>query len=190
MDQKTVLDHGIGQEQATLTGIQAALQSINENYKSLAASVDSIQKRLNQLNLVTSEAESHDQSRTIARPHSKTLSQSNSNDFMAFGRPDRSVFSGITPAQSPELGASDRLTEITPEGAESPRARALSAPKIILTTYPGQFGTDPIPLPWGHADPMKRGPVVVSRAPSTIRRRNGKLQRGFSIPEPPDKSMY
>lgn len=46
--------------------------------------------------------------------------------------------------------------------------------RIILTTYPGQSGIDPISMNWGHSDPMKRGPVVVSRSQSTIRRRNGK----------------
>lgn len=45
--------------------------------------------------------------------------------------------------------------------------------KIILTSYPGQAGVDPLPMDWGHKDPGVRGPVVVSRHPSTIRRRNG-----------------
>lgn len=45
--------------------------------------------------------------------------------------------------------------------------------RIILTTYPGQSGIHPIPMNWGHADPMLRGPVLVSRDQSTIRRRNG-----------------
>ncbi|RDA90367.1 hypothetical protein CP533_2932 [Ophiocordyceps camponoti-saundersi (nom. inval.)] len=44
--------------------------------------------------------------------------------------------------------------------------------RIILTTYPKQIGIDPIPLDWGNPNPEKRGPVVVSRSPSTIRRRN------------------
>lgn len=41
------------------------------------------------------------------------------------------------------------------------------------STYPKQIGIDPIQLNWGNSDPALRGPVVVSRAPSTIRRRNG-----------------
>ncbi|KAL8640574.1 MAG: hypothetical protein Q9228_002526 [Teloschistes exilis] len=44
--------------------------------------------------------------------------------------------------------------------------------RIILTTYPGQSGIDPISMNWGHSDPVKRGPVVVSRSQNTIRRRN------------------
>ncbi|KAL8678006.1 MAG: hypothetical protein Q9186_005605 [Xanthomendoza sp. 1 TL-2023] len=46
------------------------------------------------------------------------------------------------------------------------------ASRIILTTYPGQSGIDPIPINWGHVDPHQRGPVVVSRSQNTIRRRN------------------
>ncbi|OAR01558.1 hypothetical protein LLEC1_05711 [Akanthomyces lecanii] len=50
--------------------------------------------------------------------------------------------------------------------------------RIVLTTYPKQIGIDPIPLDWGNADPEKRGPVVVSRLPSTIRRRNESRSGG------------
>ncbi|PHH73860.1 hypothetical protein CDD83_4657 [Cordyceps sp. RAO-2017] len=44
--------------------------------------------------------------------------------------------------------------------------------RIVLTTYPKQIGIDPIPIHWGNSDHLKRGPVIVSRSPSTIRRRN------------------
>ncbi|KAI1500916.1 GTP cyclohydrolase N terminal-domain-containing protein [Biscogniauxia marginata] len=43
--------------------------------------------------------------------------------------------------------------------------------RIILTTYPKQIGIRPLPLNWGAPAP-ERGPVVVSRSSSTIRRRN------------------
>lgn len=42
-------------------------------------------------------------------------------------------------------------------------------------TYPGQSGINPFPMDWGNKDDQLRGPVVVSRNPSTIRRRNGKF---------------
>ncbi|POR33463.1 Uracil-regulated protein 1 [Tolypocladium paradoxum] len=45
--------------------------------------------------------------------------------------------------------------------------------RIVLTTYPKQIGIEPLTMDWGNPDPLKRGPVVVSRSPSTIRRRNG-----------------
>jgi hypothetical protein len=43
---------------------------------------------------------------------------------------------------------------------------------IQHSTYPKQTGINPVPLDWANSDPNKRGPVVVSRLPSTIRRRN------------------
>ncbi|QUC19409.1 uncharacterized protein UV8b_03650 [Ustilaginoidea virens] len=45
--------------------------------------------------------------------------------------------------------------------------------RIVLTTYPKQTGISPLAMDWGNVDPLRRGPVVVSRSPSTIRRRNG-----------------
>lgn len=64
----------------------------------------------------------------------------------------------------------------------SPSTRRPSATtsKIILTSYPGQAGVDPLPMEWGAKDPRERGPVVVSRNPSTIRRRNAIGAHGGS----------
>ncbi|KIW09387.1 uncharacterized protein PV09_00281 [Verruconis gallopava] len=67
--------------------------------------------------------------------------------------------------------------------ATSPSVRREStsfSSKIILTSYPGQAGVDPIPLKWGAADPQVRGPVVVSRHKSTIGRRNAIGAHGGS----------
>ncbi|KAH7166277.1 GTP cyclohydrolase N terminal-domain-containing protein [Dactylonectria macrodidyma] len=66
---------------------------------------------------------------------------------------------------------------VTPQAAPSPSTtgsgqRAGYTSRIILTTYPKQIGINPLPMDWGNSDPLKRGPIVVSRAPSTIRRRN------------------
>ena len=55
--------------------------------------------------------------------------------------------------------------------------------RIILTTYPGQFGVEPIPLKWGAKNASERGPIIVSRSPSTIKRRNaiGAHSGSYSI---------
>lgn len=58
----------------------------------------------------------------------------------------------------------------------------------VRSTYPKQIGIKPLPLNWGHVDPNQRGPVVVSRATSTIRRRNGMschtpLRKATNLPE-------
>lgn len=67
------------------------------------------------------------------------------------------------------------ISEQYDAGAAEAAARrsTLSLNKIILTSYPGQAGVDPIPMQWGHVNPATRGPVVVSRHANTIRRRNG-----------------
>lgn len=47
-------------------------------------------------------------------------------------------------------------------------------------TYPKQIGIKPFPMKWGAADPKERGPIVVSRYASTIRKRNGAFAIGFT----------
>ncbi|KAJ4339541.1 putative GTP cyclohydrolase [Didymella glomerata] len=66
--------------------------------------------------------------------------------------------------------------------AEAPprRASVSKTSKIILTSYPGQSGVDPLPMEWGAKDPAVRGPVVVSRHNNTIRRRNAIGAHGGS----------
>ncbi|KAK8017642.1 Uracil-regulated protein 1 [Apiospora rasikravindrae] len=97
-----------------------------------------------------------------------------------------------TPAAAKDLTASPLPPPATEraEGAETPMSAAAKAAleaqksgftsRIILTTYPKQIGIDPIPLKWGAADPKERGPVVVSRASSTIGKRNAVGAHGGS----------
>ncbi|GAM85379.1 hypothetical protein ANO11243_033860 [Dothideomycetidae sp. 11243] len=63
---------------------------------------------------------------------------------------------------------------------EAARRSSLTTSKIILTSYPGQAGVDPLPMSWGAGDAATRGPVVVSRHPSTIRKRNAVGAHGGS----------
>lgn len=56
----------------------------------------------------------------------------------------------------------------------TPSLKSSVTSRIILTTYPGQSGVDPLPMEWGHKDPSARGPVVVSRHQKTVKRRNGQ----------------
>ncbi|KUI71231.1 Uracil-regulated protein 1 [Cytospora mali] len=52
--------------------------------------------------------------------------------------------------------------------------------RIVLTTYPKQIGIKPFPMNWGAPKPLDRGPIVVSRYPTTIRRRNAIGAHGGS----------
>lgn len=45
--------------------------------------------------------------------------------------------------------------------SSSPRRPSVSS-KIILTSYPGQAGVDPLPMEWGERDPLKRGRMYIS----------------------------
>jgi hypothetical protein len=84
----------------------------------------------------------------------------------------------VIPASPSLLVADDRTDDTQPSAPNiSTARRSLSTSRIILTTYPGQSGVDPLTMNWGHEDPAQRGPVVVSRSQSTIRRRNGRPRK-------------
>ncbi|CAI7596765.1 hypothetical protein N7533_007179 [Penicillium manginii] len=51
---------------------------------------------------------------------------------------------------------------------------------IILTTYPGQSGIEPVPLEWGAPDAKARGPIIVSRRDNLVKRRNAIGAHGGS----------
>ncbi|KAK4229864.1 GTP cyclohydrolase N terminal-domain-containing protein [Podospora fimiseda] len=103
------------------------------------------------------------------------------------------IGSGIDRAATP-LKSGFASTPTTELPAEAGTASPLAAPgspevksgfssRVILTTYPKQIGIKPLPLNWGAADPVERGPVVVSRSSSTIGRRNaiGAYGGSYSI---------
>lgn len=127
-----------------LERILATLCQIQGDNKVLAASIDAMNGRVNALADV------------------KKL-----KDAVKVDTPLRPV----TPASKPVDAPFSPTTDIKDEDSAASKRPATS--RIILTTYPGQSGIDPIIMNWGHEDPMQRGPVVVSRAGSTVRRRNG-----------------
>ena len=104
---------------------------------------------------------------------------------------------GKLPSHDDELGISPSIEKITGlDGVghartqhRSPLGRNSNAgltrkSRIILTTYPGQSGIHPFAMNWGNADPIQRGPVLVSRNQSTISRRNG-TRPGIACREEP-----
>ncbi|PSS02426.1 GTP cyclohydrolase II [Coniella lustricola] len=60
---------------------------------------------------------------------------------------------------------------VSPSGVASSGTSGFTS-RIILTTYPKQIGIKPYPMQWGAPEPVARGPIVVSRYSSTIRKRN------------------
>ncbi|RSL51945.1 Uracil-regulated protein 1 [Fusarium duplospermum] len=85
-----------------------------------------------------------------------------------------------SPSVESPLESADKLKAPAPP---TPSQRQGFTSRIILTTYPKQIGIKPLPMDWGNSDPLKRGPIVVSRAASTIRRRNavGGFGGSYSI---------
>ena len=53
--------------------------------------------------------------------------------------------------------------------------------RLVLTTYPGQAGVDPLPLNWYAAEPKKRGPVLVSRENLRYRNAIGAYSGSYCI---------
>jgi hypothetical protein len=86
---------------------------------------------------------------------------------------------GFTPSPSTVLPA-EAGTQTPTVSSASPDSKSSFSSRVVLTTYPKQIGIKPLPLDWGAADALQRGPVTVSRAPSTIGRRNAIGAHGGS----------
>ncbi|KAJ3102001.1 Uracil-regulated protein 1 [Phlyctochytrium planicorne] len=72
------------------------------------------------------------------------------------------------------------ILSVSPHNRSTSTLAPLYNHRIILTTYPGQVGINPIPLNWGHPDPTIRGPIVASRNPSSLKVRNAIGAHGGS----------
>ncbi|KAJ1983275.1 Uracil-regulated protein 1 [Dimargaris cristalligena] len=76
---------------------------------------------------------------------------------------------------SPKQADALEAPQDSPTATLDPSTTSTHSPygsRIILTTYPKQFGIDPLTLKWGAATPEARGPIVASRHPDSIRIRN------------------
>lgn len=160
-------------QRVLLSEVLSTLKALKVEHRELAATVDSINGRLNILAGVQDVKEISD-----ARKRAGTTSY----NVGKLTQPDEDQeTSGLAmePPASPSLPVVDgNKQDIQPSAPNiSTARRSISTSRIILTTYPGQSGIDPIPMSWGHKDPAQRGPVVVSRSQSTIRRRNGRLSK-------------
>ncbi|MCJ1399959.1 Uracil-regulated protein 1 [Xylographa trunciseda] len=152
---------------ALLRQVQATLQTIQQDYKTLSAVVETINGRVNILSGIK---------------EIKAVAGKNKDDSQLA----ETALPSILPS-SEEAGTTLEITD-SPNILDSPKGASLvnalprsnQTSRIILTTYPGQSGIDPLNMYWGHADPMQRGPVVVSRNHSTIRRRNAIGAHGGS----------
>ena len=88
--------------------------------------------------------------------------------------------SAVGYTQTPPLLPADAGTQPSQSSASPESKSNPLTSRVALTTYPKQIGINPLPMNWGDADPLTRGPVTVSRVPSTIRRRNAIGAHGGS----------
>lgn len=151
-----------------LKQILSTLQSVQHDHQKLSAVVQGIQRHLE----AGTEPKGSHQPFTESHQHAPSVERI----IERKGEDSVTASPAIHPSASPSLlsldGKRDSLTNGKLASPQHGAASTLSS-RIILTTYPGQSGIDPITMIWGHPDPAKRGPVVVSRSRSTIRRRNG-----------------
>lgn len=156
-----------------LNNICNTLQSMHIDFQNLATAVEMIERRVNTLAGVQ---ELHDAAEIEPRFSNRVLGPLSVEVPLSSNT--------ATPlTSSPRLLASENTHESVPSEKHQLPGRSFgpnTSSRIILTTYPGQSGIDPLPMNWGHKDPMQRGPVVVSRSQTTIRRRNGTL-RSISV---------
>lgn len=142
-------------DNALLQEILTSLRSIQQENSHLAAAVDAINGRVNILAGVKQMQDGTVVDATKQPP--------------AYEPTDSSNGLGSVPASSDAMPEASDATIL-----DTGRRSSIATSKIILTSYPNQAGVDPLPMKWGDKDPNTRGPVVVSRNPNTIRRRNGK----------------
>ena len=145
-----------------LTQILRTVQAVQHDQKQLAEDVLSINRRLE----------------VLGRQQGEKIGNTGiTKDVLDTSKQDPiKPLPAVTLTNSPTLPSLDGSPKAASNDktASSQRSTATSlSSRIILTTYPGQAGIDPISMNWGHYDQMQRGPVVVSRSQSTIKRRNG-----------------
>lgn len=145
-----------------MTQILLTLQSIQSDYRQLSTAIDTIKGRLNTLAGIKQLYDA------AGNEHQSFHEKANSEDSE-----DGSGLVNIATMNGPSslrgaAGGSD-----SPKTDKHAHSESTASSRIILTTYPGQSGIDPLVMDWGNPNPLQRGPVVVSRTQSTVRRRNG-----------------
>ncbi|KAL2260173.1 hypothetical protein VTK26DRAFT_5919 [Humicola hyalothermophila] len=146
-----------------LEDVKEALKAITLGQAKLLSAVEAVSQRVAELE------KNQDQSR---RP-------SIDSGPDGLGRTLTPLSAGLTPSPSTVMPAEAGTQSPPPSSAPSEVKSSFSS-RVVLTTYPKQIGIKPLPLEWGAADPLQRGPVTVSRSPSTIGRRNAIGAHGGS----------
>jgi hypothetical protein len=145
-----------------MADVLEALKTIQLSQARLASEVESVSHRLDSLAPSAQDTDLEGSGKVLPR--------------------DAATVTASSGAPTP-LGSTTEPDDTAPTTATSVAVQAQKSgftSRIILTTYPKQNGIHPLPLDWGAPDAARRGPVVVSRSSSTIRRRNAIGAHGGS----------
>ena len=157
-------------QRVLLNEVLQTLKVMKLEHQQLSTTVNTINGRVNMLAGVKTVQD-------IAGSNNRTVDHGRNADRSRRSEQDPGVFTATTeiPA-SPSLPVVASSNHNGQQSGSNPSTAkgSPSTSRIILTTYPGQSGIDPLVMNWGHKDATQRGPVVVSRSQSTIRRRNGR----------------
>ncbi|EPS43429.1 hypothetical protein H072_2587 [Dactylellina haptotyla CBS 200.50] len=151
-------------QEALLQQILAAVSSLQTDNKTISESVSTLTDRVNRLAIQTAAPT------TQGSPSIPPIYKSSLGVTGSIG--DAAIKTTPTPSVEEAVAKG--------EDQSKPRQGSMYSSRIILTTYPGQSGIDPVVMDWGNADPLKRGPVVVNRGSTTVRRRNAVGAHGGS----------
>lgn len=146
-----------------LDDVKEALKAISLGQTKLLSAVETVSQRVAEL-----EKAREDERRRPSGPVSDGLK-----------RTVTPLAGGFTPSPAAVMPA-EAGTQSPPPSAASSEFKSSFSSRVVLTTYPKQIGIKPLPMEWGAADPLERGPVTVSRSPSTIGRRNAIGAHGGS----------
>ena len=149
--------------------IVSALQKIQTEQANLTAQVEALNRRI----------EGPHASRLPSASQDLTTKGSSNIESLQNGKNGPITTSASGTAVSSPRGTQGDKSQSQYQPPTS-RTSSSATSRIILTTYPGQSGIDPVLMDWGNPDPHLRGPVVVSRNPATIRRRNAIGAHGGS----------
>ncbi|KAL1842506.1 hypothetical protein VTJ49DRAFT_5112 [Mycothermus thermophilus] len=146
-----------------LDDVKEALKAISLGQTKLLSAVEAVSQRVAELEKKQEEDRQHQDGGSGTSGVDRTVSAT-------------PLSGGYTPSPSTVLPA-EAGTQSPPPSAG---IKSSFSSRVVLTTYPKQIGIKPIPLEWGAADPLQRGPVTVSRSASTIGKRNAIGAHGGS----------
>lgn len=160
------------------TSFEALSNQINGSNQAVAETLKELEARLKSLEERTNSGSSGFDVRPVS-PSLMMKRPSFSNGTTALS----SLSSSLSSSPERSNGKSAKADGESRDGEQSKALNKKWGNRIILTTYPGQSGIDPIPLNWGAADAHVRGPIVVLRTPGCLKRRNaiGAHSGSYSI---------